>query len=177
MKKVVIVISTLLFALCANAQVEQPRSMFEMGLSGGINLNRIELQPSIRQKFDDGINGGIMLRYTSEKYFSMICATQLEVNFAQRGWNEDFDDGTENNYRRNLNYIEVPLLAHLAWGKEKRGLQFFFNLGPQFGFFLNESEKYKGEWTPEQRPISLRPIYGKIVEKTFDYGITGGLGV
>ena len=142
MKRVVIIISILLFALYAKAQVEQPRKMFEMGISGGINLNRMEFQPSIRQKFEEGINGGIMLRYTSEKYFSMICATQLEVNFAQRGWKEDFDDGTKNYYQRNLNYIEIPLLAHLAWGKEKQGFQFFFNLGPQFSFFLEESEKF-----------------------------------
>ncbi|MBO7302487.1 MAG: PorT family protein [Bacteroidaceae bacterium] len=177
MKKWIVIIPALLFTLWANAQVEQPRRMFEMGLSGGINLNRMEFQPSIRQTFEDGINGGIMVRYTSEKYFSMICATQLEVNFAQRGWNEDFDDGTENNYRRELNYVEVPLLARLAWGKEKRGLQFFFNLGPQFGFFLSETEKYRGDWIPSQRPISLRPVYGKTVENTFDYGITGGLGL
>lgn len=177
MKKVLTIISALLFTLCAEAQVEQPLRMFEVGVSGGMNLNRMEFQPSIRQTFEDGVNGGIMLRYTSEKYFSMICATQLEVNFSQRGWNEDFDDGTDNNYRRKLNYIEVPLLARLAWGKVERGFQFVFNLGPQFGFFLSESEEYRGDWIPSQRPISLRPVYGKAVENSFDYGIAGGLGV
>lgn len=177
MRKKALIILSLLFAICANAQVEQPRRIFETGIIGGINLNRMEFQPSIRQTFEDGVNGGFMVRYTSEKYFSMLCATQLEVNFAQRGWKEDFDDGTKNYYSKKLNYIEVPLLAHLAWGKEERGLQFFFNLGPQFSFFLSESEKYSGEWSPSQRPISLRPIYGKAVENTFDYGITGGFGI
>ena len=176
MKRWSIIIPILLFTFYANAQVEQPRRMFEMGISGGVNLSRMEFQPYIRQTFEDGVNGGVMVRYTSEKYFSMICATQLEVNFAQRGWNENFDDGTDNNYRRNLNYVEVPFLARLAWGKEERGFQFFFNLGPQFSFFLNESEKYRGDWKPSQRPISLRPVYGKAVENSFDYGITGGLG-
>ena len=177
MRRFATIISVLFLTLCAKAQVEEPRRVFEMGVSGGVNLSRTEFQPSIRQTFEDGINGGIMLRYTSEKYFSMICATQLEVNFAQRGWNEDFDDGTDNSYRRKLNYIEVPLLARLAWGKEERGSQFVFNLGPQFGFFLDETEKYNGEWIPAQRPSSLRPVYGKVVENTFDYGITGGFGV
>ena len=101
----------------------------------------------------------------------------MEVNFSQRGWKEDFDDETGNSYSRTLNYIEVPLLAHLSWGKEERGLQFFVNLGPQFGFFIGDSEDYIGSWTPEERPQSIRPVYGKEVEKKFDYGIAGGLGV
>ena len=125
----------------------------------------------------NGINGGITARYTSEKYFSMICAAQIEINFSQKGWEEDFDDGTDNRYCRRLNYIEIPLLAHLSWGKEQNGLQFFINLGPQFGFFIGDSETYEGIWKPEERPTSLRPVYGKEVYNKFDYGIAGGAGI
>ena len=75
------------------------------------------------------------------------------------------------------NYIEVPFFAHVSWGKEERGLQFFLNLGPQIGFFINESESYKGDWLIDERPISFRPVYGKEVENSFDYGIAGGLGL
>ena len=140
-------------------------------------MNKMDFQPSIRQDFLKGINGGISVRYTSEKYFGMICAAQIEANFSQRGWKENFDDDTDNSYSRTLNYLEIPFLAHLSWGKETRGLQFFVNLGPQFGFFLSDSEKYKGNWNIEERPQSIRPVYGKSVEKIFDYGITGGLGL
>ena len=161
----------------ATAQVESPRSCLEVGIAGGMNLSRMELQPSVRQGFRQGMNGGISARYTSEKYFSMICAAQVEVNFAQRGMIEDFDDGTSNYYSRLANYIEIPLFAHLSWGKEKRGVQFFLNLGPQFGFFLGESEKYKGDWNIGNRPSSIRPLYGKRIENKFEYGIAGGLGL
>ena len=160
-----------------NAQIEQPRRVLEIGVAGGLNLNKMDFQPTIRQKLLNGANGGVSLRYTSEKYFSMICAAQLEVNFAQRGWEEDFDDGTGNSYSRTLNYIEIPLLAHLAWGKEERGFQFFINGGPQFGFCIGDSEEYKGNWKPEERPTSIRPVYGKEIYNTFDYGIVAGLGV
>ena len=159
------------------AQIESPRSSLEVGVSGGMNLNKMELQPSIRQKLHRGFNGGISARYTSEKYFSMICAVQVEANFSQRGIHEDFDDGTSNYYSRLLNYVEVPLFTHLSWGKEERGFQFFLNLGPQFGFFVGESEKYNGKWNPQERPVSIRPIYGKTVENKFEYGIAGGLGL
>lgn len=177
MKRYIITITALLLSFVANAQIEQPRRILEVGFAGGMNMNKMDFQPTIRQTYLNGINGGISLRYTSEKYFSMICAAQMEVNFSQRGWKEDFDDETGNSYSRTLNYIEVPLLAHLSWGKEERGLQFFVNLGPQFGFFIGDSEDYIGSWTPEERPQSIRPVYGKEVEKKFDYGIAGGLGV
>ncbi len=177
MKKALTIILALLSILCANAQVEEPRSRLELGVSGGMNLSRMEFQPSIRQKMLDGWGGGVSLRYTSEKYFSMICATQLEINYVQRGWEEDFDDGTSNSYIHAIDYVEIPLFAHLSWGKEERGFQFFINLGPQFGFFLDEREYYKGDWQIEERPISLQPIYGKKLENRFDYGIAGGLGL
>ena len=177
MKKIASIILILLSLTCAKAQVEEPRSKFEVGVAGGMHINSMEFQPSIRQKFLSGWGGGLNLRYTSEKYFSMICATQIEVNFAQRGWEEDFDDGTDNSYRRVMNYVEIPLFAHLSWGKEERGMQFFLNLGPQFGFYLNDKEYYIGDWGIENRPTSLRPIYGKKIENNFDYGIAGGLGV
>lgn len=179
MKRIPYIIALVLAMACtvATAQVESPRSYLELGVAGGMNMSRMEMQPSIRQGLRHGINGGISARYTSEKYFSMICAAQIEVNFAQRGMIEDFDDGTSNYYSRLTNYIEVPFFAHLSWGKEKRGLQFFLNLGPQFGFYLSDSEKYKGEWETENRPSSIRPLYGKSIENKFEYGIAGGVGV
>lgn len=177
MKKITSIIFILLSVVCARAQVEEPRSRFELGVAGGMNINSMEFQPSIRQKFLNGWAGGLNMRYTSEKYFSMICATQLEINFSQRGWQEDFDDGTKNSYSRVLDYIEIPLFAHLSWGKEERGFQFFLNLGPQFGFFLNEKEHYTGDWEIADRPVSLQPVYGKKIENKFDYGIAGGLGL
>lgn len=173
----ILTLMLMMFGTGIRAQVESPRNSLEIGVSGGMNFNRIEFQPSIRQVLQQGFNGGISARYTSEKYFSMICAAQIEVNFSQRGMIEDFDDGTSNNYSRQLNYIEIPFFAHVSWGKEERGLQFFLNLGPQFGFLINEKEHYNGDWNIEDRPITIAPLYGKAVENKFEYGIAGGLGV
>ena len=177
MKRISIIALTLLLAFSVSAQVEQPRRKLEIGAVGGVNLNQMDFQPTIRQEYAIGMNGGIFARYTSEKYFGMICAAQVELNFSQKGWKENFDDGTSNSYSRSVNYLEIPLLAHLSWGKEERGLQFFINLGPQFGFFMGDKEKYEGNWTLEGRPESIRAVYGKDIENKFDYGITGGAGI
>lgn len=177
MKRIIALTLALLLTLSAKSQVEQPRQVLEIGVTGGLNLSQMDFQPDIRQKYLMGANGGLFARYTSEKYFGMICAAQLELNFSQRGWTENFDDGTNNGYSRTLNYIELPLLAHLSWGKEKKGFQFFINLGPQISFLMGDSEKSEGNWKAEDRPESIRAIYGKEIENKFDYGITGGLGI
>ena len=44
-------------------------------------------------------------------------------------------------YKRTINYIQVPIFAHLAWGRETRGLNIFVNAGPQFGLYLSDSQK------------------------------------
>ena len=46
-------------------------------------------------------------------------------------------------YTRKMSYIDIPFLAHLAFGNE-RGLQFFIHAGPQIGFLIGESEKIEG---------------------------------
>ena len=175
--RITTIIAACLISINAWAQIEEPRNILEIGFAGGLNMSQMDIQPTIRQKYLNGANGGVTLRYTSEKYFNMICAAQLEVNFAQRGWEEDFDDKSGNSYKRTLNYVEIPFFAHLAFGKEPRGLQFFINLGPQIGFFLNENEEYIGSWSIDSRPVSSQPIYGKEIENKFEYGIAGGLGL
>lgn len=171
------IIISLTTATVAFAQIEQPRHILEVGVAGGMNLSQMDIQPQVRQTMLSGLNGGVNIRYTSEKYFSMICAAQLEVNFSQRGWEEEFDSELPYSYSRTLNYIEIPFMAHLSWGKEPRGLQFFINLGPQVGFLINDKEEYGGGLDPAQRPESIRPIYGKEIDKSFDYGIVGGAGL
>ena len=108
----------------------------------------------------------------------MICGLQVECNFSQRGWKEKIEDGTGNTYQRTLNYVEIPFLAHLAFGADHRGGRFFVNAGPQFAFFLNDKEERGGGvWNPNYRPNNVVYQYGKAVENKLDYGITGGLGV
>lgn len=177
MKRISLSIIAILLAMTSYCQIEEPRNILEIGVAGGVNFNSMDFQPTIRQTNLPGLNGGITIRYTSEKYFKMICAAQLEINFSQHGWKEDFDDETNNNYSRTLNYVEIPFLAHLAFGKEPHGLQFFVNLGPQIGFMLGDSEKYKGEWDKTNRPESSQAMYGKQIDNKFDYGILGGLGL
>lgn len=73
----------------------------------------------------------------------------MEVNMTQLGWNEDIVTynnapvvnpltGEEEKYRRDMTYVQIPIFAHLSWGKERNGVCGFVNPGPQIGFMLSE---------------------------------------
>ena len=161
-----------------NTQITAYRNNLAIGFNAGATFNNVNFSPNIKQGTHQGLVGGFTTRYISEKYFAMICGLQVECNFSQRGWKEKIEDGTGNTYQRTLNYVEIPFLAHLAFGADHRGGRFFVNAGPQFAFFLNDKEERGGGvWNPNYRPNNVVYQYGKAVENKLDYGITGGLGV
>lgn len=167
-----------LFNLGVHAQVGEQRYNFSLGVNGGINLNKVSFSPTVNQSNLMGINTGLTARYISEKYFSMICGAQIEVNFSQRGWDEYYENYPDVHYTRTMNYVEIPFLAHLAFGKD-RGMQFFLNLGPQIGFLLNESTTQTGDMEDmlNSNPYFETEQHDKPADNKFDYGIAGGAGV
>lgn len=185
------VITALLLAglsLPAAAQIGEPRNNLSVGFNGGVNLNSVSFTPTIKQNSLMGITGGLTARYISEKYFAMICGAQVELNFSQRGWDQLFEIvSTDANgyevtskdptklYTRKMTYIDIPFLAHLAFGRE-RGLQFFIHAGPQIGFLISESETIDGI-DMNSLNDTQKAIYGVKIQNKFDYGITGGGGI
>lgn len=179
LRTIILVAVACLAATPAMAQLGELRSNLAVGVNGGMNMSKVDFSPSIKQKSQNGMAFGATARYICEKYFKMICGIQVELNYSQRGWNENIEDGTGNTYSRTMNYLEVPMLAHLSFGKDEidSGMRFFLNMGPQFGFFLSESEKMSDNWDPTYRPNGVVQQYGKMVENKFDYGILGGAGL
>lgn len=175
----IVLFGTLLLALPCKAQLGEERHNLAIGVNGGINMSQVDFMPKIKQESHNGMSMGFTARYMCEKYFNMICGIQAEINYSQRGWSEKIEDGSNNTYSRTMNYLEVPLLAHLAFGKDAldKGMKFFVNMGPQFSVFLNESEEMSDNWDVSARPNGIIQQYGKKVENNFDYGITGGLGM
>ena len=163
----------------ASAQVGDPRNSLSFGFNGGMGTSSVSFIPSIKQQLSLGPTFGVTARHISEKYFFLICGLQLECNLAGRGWTELIEDGSGNEYTRVANYIEVPFFAHLGFGREVRGFQGFFNIGPQVSYLLNEHEVYGGKepWDITNRPNQVTEQYGKDIENKLDYGITAGLGI
>ena len=181
----------LMMPMCVKAQIGEHRNTFSVGVSGGYNLSTVSFTPKVSQKMKGGITGGLSMRYTVEKYFSTIASVAVEVNYGQMGWNEDIRDvndqpvingttGQPEEYSRTINYVQVPFMAHLAWGREDKGVNFFVNAGPQFGCYLSESTKTNFDWNSKNMADRVNTIVAQgtmAVENKFDYGITAGIGV
>lgn len=171
-------LGALLVALPARGQLQESRSNWAVGVNGGVNLNSVSFEPRIKQASYMAPVMGFTARYISEKYFKMICGIQAEVNYSAHGWKEKIEDGSGDTYHRQMNYVEIPLLAHLAFGKDgNRGSRFILNLGPQIGILLSEKEVKSDPWNPDQRANGVVQQYGYMADRKFDYGITAGAGL
>lgn len=159
------------------AQVGQPRNDFAIGASAGYLMTRMDFTPTIKQSYKKSPTFGLTARYICEKYFTTICGVQMELNFANIGWKELIEDGTDNTYSRDLTYIQIPVLMQMGWGYERRGCKFIFEAGPQIGFNLGSTEHMGGTWDTTNRPNNVTGQYGLDVDHKFDYGIVGGAGI
>ena len=184
----------MLCPLLVKAQVGEYRTDFAVGANAGYMLSNVGFVPEVPQGMLGGVTGGLSLRYTCEKYFKSICAIVAEVNIAQTGWKEDildvdnqpvyyFDDKEKTNplmYERKMTYLQVPIMARLGWGRERKGFQAFFQLGPQFGCFLSDKINTNivlGYGTVNQRVSNIVAQDTMAVENKFDYGVVGGAGL
>ena len=177
--RLILVLALAFVSLTSTAQIGDPRNTLSLGVSGGMGTSQVSFIPSIKQTLSLGPTFGVSIRHVSEKYFFLICGTQIECNFATRGWTELIEDGSGNEYTRLANYVEVPFLAHLGFGREFRGFQGHLNLGPQVAYLLSEREIYGGRkpWDISNRPNNVIEQYGKAIENKLDYGITASLGI
>ena len=190
MRKLLILL--MLAPLALKAQVGEYRTDFAVGVNGGYMMNKISFQPDVPQNMMGGLTGGLSLRYTCEKYFKSICAIVAELNYAQVGWKERIltmedepvplhGDPTQSlQYCRKMSYIQIPVMARLGWGRERKGFQAFFQIGPQVGIYLNESTNTNLEdnrATQTKRSSIIVDQEWMPVEKKFDYGIAGGAGI
>lgn len=145
-----------------------------VGAKAGADMSRVFFNPSVRQKMPVGFTAGFMFRYVEEAHFGL----QAELNFVQRGWKEDFEDAPYN-YRRTINYVELPVMAHIYFGRRGR---FFFNAGPQIGLCLGESTS--ANFNPADMdnlpdfPTQNRENEQMKLDVTqkIDFGICAGLG-
>lgn len=145
-----------------------------VGVKAGTEFSRVFFNPSVNQKLPFGATAGVTFRYIEENHFGLIA----ELDFTQRGWEEDFQ-GAPYRYRRTLNYIQIPVLAHIYFGRRGR---FFINAGPEIGFMISESTSANFN-VEEMSQLPGFPLRNRTneqmtmpVKNKVDYGISGGLG-
>lgn len=196
-----LLLAGLFCGLSVTAQIGEYRNEFAVGVNGGVSMSTVAFTPEIPQNQLIGKTFGLTFRYNGEKYFKSICSLVAEVNYTQMGWKEriwDANDqpvingqtGLAEEYSRIVNYVQVPLFARLGWGRERQGLQAYFQVGPQLGYFLNEKTEANFDLDhpnttdrvshisgPDIGKVHFSNMYHMPIEKKLDYGIAAGLGV
>lgn len=139
---------------------EKPQFVPEkyFGLSFGETASMIYFNPTVKQSFLTGYNGGFIYRYIGKKNLGV----QAELNYSQRGWKES--DGL---YARQLNYIELPFMTHFNFGNHFRT---FFNIGPKISYLYSEKTLINDS------PDSSAEQHISPVKNPFDYGFCTGFG-
>lgn len=191
-RSILCIISLLmLFPLSSLAQVGEHRNDLAIGVNGGYMLSNVGFVPKVNQTFHGGYTGGLSLRYVCEKYFNSICSIYAEMNYAQMGWKEDILDREDQpvineetqqaeSFSRTLNYVQLPIFARLGWGREQKGVQFFFQAGPQLGYYLSDKVTKNFEldkrnsWKRANDEVHQDTM---AVENKLDYGIAAGIGM
>lgn len=166
-KRFIVAVALLLCGMAvelhAQARLKQPEMY--IGASGGVNATLVLFRPEVPGTSGVmntallGARAGLMFRYSGHR----CCAIQLELNYNRRGWRENTDN---HSYTRNLDYLELPLLTHIYFGKPAfRG---FVNIGPQVAICVHESESgtRQTEMTYQYLPLDNKA----------DWGVAGGIG-
>ena len=96
---------------------------------------------------------------------------QVEVNYAVKGWREKDKDADDIEYKRELTYIEVPMMTHFEIGRS--WVRIYGVLGPYIAFKQNEKTTARNF----DNYIANNPydLYNQKVRK-IDFGNKAGLG-
>ena len=76
MKRHLLIILAVCAATTASAQVGKYRNDLAVGFNAGMVMNHVNFKPSVPQGMHTGMEMGISMRYTCEKFFSAVCALQ-----------------------------------------------------------------------------------------------------
>lgn len=152
------IITIIFFTISTTLLYSQQYPEYAIGVKGGVTASLINADPTIPQNIPPiTFHSGAHFRMISEKYFGFI----IELNYIQRG----FSIYENNTYtHRRLDYIELPFLTHVTFGKKL--CRFFFNVGPSIAYMIND--------VPNS--LSIAEAHTIPVNK-FDYGIIGDIGM
>ncbi len=134
MQKFISLIVIICFPLLSLAQLS-------VGVRMGMGNHGIHLEPPTLEENQVPYlrtNIGLVCVYNNENNAGL----QLEINFAQKGWSEEIDTISGTFFKRQINYIEVPIYSHFEIGK--RMLRPIIIAGPYIAYKLSDSFTHKG---------------------------------
>jgi hypothetical protein len=153
----------------ARAQIIQTLPYeFAVGVSGGTTFSSVTFNPKVVQGTINGLTFGLTGRMTMAENVGL----QIELNYAEEGWAEKYEEQPEYRYKRRLRYLQFPFHTRLQFGG--RTMKAFINAGPQIGYLLGEAT---GENLNGATPGKVNAQHDMKVSNRFDWGLSGGGGI
>ncbi|WP_299990466.1 porin family protein [uncultured Pontibacter sp.] len=140
-----------------------------VGLKGGSSSSSFNFDPSQNQGWATGYTAGFVLKHAVRvNENEPMMGIQAELNWVQRGWSDRIDSTTT--HTRTLNYIELPFMTHVIWGRNKT--KYIANLGPSISYLVSNRDSIQAITDNEHFGY-----YQKEIESPWLLGLTLGVGV
>lgn len=155
-------IAVLLMSSSLNIYAQPGKGDVELGVDVGYNFFLI-----LNSRGISGVNDGINFACTVDYYFSDRWSLKGKVIYDQKGWDGEIYFGpgfwirSEYDKIYELNYITVPIMANLHFGKKRN---WYVDFGPYVGFLLDAENNTTGS--------SIKNVLNPI-----DFGFAYGIGV
>ena len=138
----------------------------KIGVKGGINLANMYIDDVSDEKLKVGLNAGLFFKIPFTEFF----AIQPEVLYSSQGSKVTYDNWIQGSgeYRYNLNYIQVPMLAVINIGPH-------FNIhgGPYAAFLTSANVK---DLNNNGDIKNIRDLKADNFNRV-DYGLSGGVAL
>jgi hypothetical protein len=138
----------------------------KFGIKGGVNLTNMYVKDVSDENMKVGWNAGVYAKLPVTRGFSI----QPELLYTSKGAKETYNNFIEGKgeYRFNLNYIELPVLAVFNVAKN-----FNLHVGPYVSYLASVNIKdMKDDGTIKNISDLDAGNFNR-----FDYGLAGGLGI
>jgi hypothetical protein len=148
-------------------------SQFNVGIKAGATFSNIlyDKKPfqasSVQTQIRPGIMGGLTFQFIHPKNSGI----QFELLYIEKGFSTKFDSIKNTQYERSIEYISLPFLMHVSFGK--KSYQISLILGPYVSYAISSSEVLTDGTQKTSRSYSWDPETDNRVE----FGLQAGIGI
>lgn len=136
-----------------------------IGIKGGVNFANLYVDEPHDGSLKTGLNLGLFAKLPITRGFSI----QPEVLYSSKGSKINLNNPlTGGDYRFNLNYVEVPVLAVINLARN-----FNIHAGPYVSYLTSANIKTAGDGPGNDEVLGFNEDDFNRV----DYGVTGGIGI
>ena len=161
--KVLLTLTVLIMTASSTLMAQSnPNPTARVGIKAGLNASNLYIDDVNDENARFGFNGGLYGQILSSEVF----AIQPELLFSTKGSQADYGGIVNSTVRFNLNYLDLPVLAVFKLGPSAE-----IHAGGYASYLLSANINYNGNIGNGTEKIDRDQL------KSFDYGLSGGLGL